>query len=172
MEYKANASDLLRSCVELCTSAAGWLQAAFRFYVENIEFITLGLLFYISRSQSYIKRIWSHWVYAAMFFGVTNLMADKEVTVLSSQCIFLSHLLIGINKLTKKIKKYHCALWSYREPITVLNYMSMGLDALSSWALKRSWELLSAPELHQIAWSLCSEIQLTHLQQGGLHIHN
>lgn len=44
MECKANASDLLRSCVELCRGAAGWFQDAFRFYMENIGFIILSLL--------------------------------------------------------------------------------------------------------------------------------
>lgn len=89
MECKANASDLLRSCVELCRGAAGWLQAAFRFYMKNIEFIILGLLFYIAGSQSYIKRVWSHWVYAAMFFGGTNPMADKEVALLMFCCLLV-----------------------------------------------------------------------------------
>lgn len=57
MECKANASALLRSCVELCRGAAGWLQAAFRFYMENIEFTILGLLLYFRISELYKKDI-------------------------------------------------------------------------------------------------------------------
>lgn len=42
-----------------------------------------------------------------MFLGVTNLMSDKEVTLLSSQCIFFGLLLMSINKLIKTRKKNH-----------------------------------------------------------------
>lgn len=71
-------------------------------------------------------------------YGVANITADKEVTLLSRQCIFLGHLSMRINKFIKKEKKNHCALWSHREPIIVLNYMSKRLDVLNSWALRRA----------------------------------
>lgn len=60
-----------------------------RFYMGNIEFILLGLLFHILGSQSARKSIWSHRVYAATFLSITNLMADTVVTLLSSQYSFL-----------------------------------------------------------------------------------
>lgn len=38
-------------------------------------------------------------------YGVANITADKEVTLLSRQCIFLGHLSMRINKFIKKEKK-------------------------------------------------------------------